>query len=280
MATVATAMVTATAMGTAMATARSKVKKTEILMIPRSEDEPEEPRGGRGVRSLILGEGEGGLIVRRLVVVVVALLLATQVVRNAAVGALATLHPESAAKLWAGHPAVEISLGLAEIGRASRTRTPIDPATFAMIDDAAVKSPLSPDPFLVRGVQLRNEGDAAGCEAGFSGRAAARSALAAGGLFPRRPLFSRGRFPERPSANGASCAAFAGRDRGGGAVRRRVRPRARALARDARDVPLATDHGGGRPDGVGAGPAQCGRPARAGGPRVIASPTARGSQRS
>ena len=107
------------------------------------------------------------MILRRLVVVVVAMLLATQVVRNAAIAALATLHPESAAKLWAGHPAVEISLGLAEIGRASRTRTPIDPATFAVIDDAAVKSPLSPDPFLVRGVQLRNEGDAAAARGAF-----------------------------------------------------------------------------------------------------------------
>ena len=107
------------------------------------------------------------MIVRRLLVAVLALLLASQVVRNAVVGALATLHPESAAQLWQGHPAVEISLGLAEIGRASRTRTPIAPATFAMIDDAAVKSPLSPDPFLVRGVQLRNEGDATAAKQAF-----------------------------------------------------------------------------------------------------------------
>ena len=96
---------------------------------------------------------------RRAVIVVFALLLAVQVVRNAAVTALATLHPGNAAKLWATHPAVEISLGLARIGEAARARQSIDPATFAMIDDAAVKSPLSPEPFLVHGVKEKTAGN-------------------------------------------------------------------------------------------------------------------------
>jgi hypothetical protein len=81
------------------------------------------------------------------------LLLAAQVVRNSAVMALAPLHPESAAELWPTHPSVEISLGLAEIGRAARERRPIGNGTFAMIDDAAVKTPLAPEPFLVAGVK-------------------------------------------------------------------------------------------------------------------------------
>lgn len=98
------------------------------------------------------------MIVRGSIVVVAALLLAVQVVRNAAVHALATLHPASAAKLWAGHPQVEMSLGLADIGQAARERKPIDERTFAMIDDAASKSPLSPEPFLVRGVQAQEAG--------------------------------------------------------------------------------------------------------------------------
>jgi hypothetical protein len=104
------------------------------------------------------------LIVRRLLVIAVALLLAVQVVRNAAVTALATLHPATAVKFWADHPSVEIALGLAQIGRAAREREPIAPQTFAMIDDAASKSPLSPEPFLVRGVQAQTRGktDAAG----------------------------------------------------------------------------------------------------------------------
>jgi len=107
------------------------------------------------------------LIVRRLIVVVVALLLAVQVVRSAAVTALATVHPETAAKFWARHPSVEISLGLARIGRAARERMTIDHNVFAMIDDAAVKSPLSPEPFLVRGVQAQTAGDAEAARLAF-----------------------------------------------------------------------------------------------------------------
>jgi hypothetical protein len=99
------------------------------------------------------------MIVRRLLIAVLALLLAAQIVRNADVAALSTLHPERAASLWASHPSVETSLGLAEIGRAARERKPIDPKVFAMIDDAAAKAPLSPEPFLVRGVQAQTSGD-------------------------------------------------------------------------------------------------------------------------
>jgi hypothetical protein len=99
------------------------------------------------------------LIVRRLIVVVAALLLAIQIVRNGAVSALATLSPQSAAKLWAEHPSVEISLGLADIGRSTRERRSIGPQAFAMMDDAASKSPLSPEPFLVRGVEAQVSGD-------------------------------------------------------------------------------------------------------------------------
>jgi len=107
------------------------------------------------------------VIVRGLAVVLVALLLAVQVVRNSAVAALSAFHPEAAAKLWPGHPAVEISLGLAQIGRASRERRPVDQRSFALIYDAAAKSPLSPEPFLVRGVQTSMSGDAEGARRAF-----------------------------------------------------------------------------------------------------------------
>ena len=99
------------------------------------------------------------MIVRRIAVVLLALLLAVPVIRNAAVTALAPLHPDSAARLWAGHPAVEISRGLAAIGRASRERKAIDPAAFASVGDAAAKAPLAPEPFLVRGVQAQTAGE-------------------------------------------------------------------------------------------------------------------------
>src|SRR6185437_7791038 len=61
----------------------------------------------------------------------------------------------------------EISLGLARIGRAARERKTIDQHVFAMIDDAAVKSPLAPEPFLVRGVQAQTAGDAEAAKRAF-----------------------------------------------------------------------------------------------------------------
>jgi hypothetical protein len=88
-----------------------------------------------------------------------ALLLAVQVVRNAAVDALARLYPASAARIWPEHPAVEISLGLTEIGRAARQRRAVDPSIFALMNDAAAKAPLAPEPFLVRGVRAQMSGD-------------------------------------------------------------------------------------------------------------------------
>jgi hypothetical protein len=99
------------------------------------------------------------VIVRRLAVAIIALLLAVQVVRNAAVQALAIDRPTAAAKLWAGHPSVETSLALAEIGRAARERRPIAPQNFVMINDAARNAPLATEPFLVRGVQAQTSGD-------------------------------------------------------------------------------------------------------------------------
>jgi hypothetical protein len=97
-------------------------------------------------------------MLRRIVVSIASLLLIAQVVRNAAVEAFSELQPSTAAKFWAGHPSVETSLALADIGRATRDRTPIDPKDFAMVDDAARKSPLAAEPFLVRGVQAQIAG--------------------------------------------------------------------------------------------------------------------------
>ena len=99
------------------------------------------------------------MIARRLTVIVLALLLGAQAVRNATVEALAPLQPESAAKLWARHPSVEISRGLTRIGLAARERKPIGQDVFAMMNDAALRAPLSPEPFLVRGVQAQIDGD-------------------------------------------------------------------------------------------------------------------------
>lgn len=96
-----------------------------------------------------------------------ALLVAAQVVRNAAVTAWADFEPDRAAKLWRGHPAVELSLGMTEIARAARQQKTAAPGVFAMIADAAAKAPLAPEPFLVRGVQAQLSGDSATAERDF-----------------------------------------------------------------------------------------------------------------
>lgn len=99
-------------------------------------------------------------VARRLLVVLLALLIAVQVVRNAAVAALAVGAPDLAARIWAGHPTAETSLGMTEIGRAARQRKPVSAAVFSMMDEAARKAPLAPEPFLVRGVQAQLAGNA------------------------------------------------------------------------------------------------------------------------
>jgi hypothetical protein len=96
------------------------------------------------------------------------LLLSAEVVRNAAVAALAELHPADAARIWPDHPAVELSLGMTEIGRASRARTGVNPATISMIDAAALQAPLSPDPFLVHGVRAQLAGQMSAARRDFA----------------------------------------------------------------------------------------------------------------
>jgi len=90
---------------------------------------------------------------------VVALLLAAQTVRNALVAQFAELLPARAARIWPGHPAVELTKGLTEIATASGQRKPVPAATFDQIRDSALKMPLAPEPFLVRGVQAQLSGD-------------------------------------------------------------------------------------------------------------------------
>ena len=98
---------------------------------------------------------------RRLIAVVVALLVAVQVIRNAAVFAFAEETPESAARVWPGHPNAEISSAMVQIGRAARLGKPAPPSVFASLTDAARKAPLAPEPFLVRGVEAQLAGNQA-----------------------------------------------------------------------------------------------------------------------
>jgi hypothetical protein len=107
------------------------------------------------------------MMLRAIVVVCAAGCLAIQAVRNAGVDAFANLQPSLASQFWSGHPATELSLGMTEIARASRARAAVPQSAFALIGDAAVKEPLSPEPFLVRGVQAQLAGEPAAAERAF-----------------------------------------------------------------------------------------------------------------
>lgn len=107
------------------------------------------------------------MTLRAVVAIVAALLIAAQIVRNAAVSALAEAKPAAAAKAWSGHPASEIGLAMTEIARSSRAREPIPQWAFAKIEDAAAKAPLAAEPFLVRGVQAQVTGDGAAAQRAF-----------------------------------------------------------------------------------------------------------------
>jgi hypothetical protein len=106
--------------------------------------------------------------VRAALAIVAALLVAVQVVRNAAVQAFAVNSPASASKAWSGHPASEIGVAMTDIAVASRARRAIPSSAFGEIADAAVKAPLAPEPFLVRGVRAGLAGDSASAERAFA----------------------------------------------------------------------------------------------------------------
>jgi hypothetical protein len=104
---------------------------------------------------------------RAVIAVVASLLIAVQVVRNAAVAALADSRPADAAKVWSGHPASEINVAMTDIAHASRSRRPVPPSVFDRMSDAAIKDPLAPEPYLVRGVQAELRGDSSTAQRAF-----------------------------------------------------------------------------------------------------------------
>jgi hypothetical protein len=95
----------------------------------------------------------------RAAVAAMALLVAVQVVRNAAVRALADTRPANAAALWSGHPQAELGVAMTAIGSAAHLGQPVGREVFDKIDDAAKKAPLAAEPFLVRGVQAQLAGE-------------------------------------------------------------------------------------------------------------------------
>lgn len=114
------------------------------------------------------GPGVSGVgLAQRLTAIFCMVLLGVQVVRSAAVTALAEPMPETAARLWPGHPDVQVQSAMVAIARATGQQQPIPQAAFDAVADGARKAPLSPAPFLVRGVQAQVAGDAAVARAAF-----------------------------------------------------------------------------------------------------------------
>lgn len=107
------------------------------------------------------------MIARRLLVLVIVMFLAAVVVRNAAVAGFSETRPDLAALFWARHPDTELTMSMTDIARSARMRKPVGSAVFKSIGDAARKEPLSPVPFLVRGVQAQLAGDGAIAERAF-----------------------------------------------------------------------------------------------------------------
>jgi len=107
------------------------------------------------------------MIARTIVVVLAAGLLMVQIVRNAVVASDASRNPDRAARLWSGHPAVEISGAMAAIARAARGHRAVPASAFEALRHASVQEPLAPEPFLVRGVEAELSGDALTAERAF-----------------------------------------------------------------------------------------------------------------
>jgi len=97
-----------------------------------------------------------------------ALLAGVTVVRNAAVMQYAETNPQLAARAWPSHPASKLWLGLTEIGLSARQRAPVAQSTFELVWDGARKSPLAPEPFLVRGVRAQLAGEQKAAEQAFA----------------------------------------------------------------------------------------------------------------
>lgn len=210
-------------------------------------------------------------VARAIVVLVVALLLAMQVVRTALVADPST-RKTLAERLWPSHPAVLTNRTMMEIGAHAASGEPPPAATLRRVEEIARRAPLAPEPFLIKGAMAQVEDDQQRAERLFVAArdrdprsAAARYFLAERYLRTRRvgqalteiAVMSR-LFPEARAQFGPALAAFA---RTPGAVPQlrsffRSSPEVEPLvllhlAEDARNADLVLALWGRRPHGAG-----------------------------
>ena len=99
------------------------------------------------------------MVVRRILVAVIAAVVAVLAVRQGLIDSLASVRPQEAASVWPAHPDVRIALGMTRIAEVTREGRPVPDAVLAQIYHASARAPLAPEPFLVRGVQAQLAGD-------------------------------------------------------------------------------------------------------------------------
>lgn len=99
------------------------------------------------------------MIVRAVTVGLFAVLTTVQVVRTAAVEYWAPQDPATVAVLWPGHPDVQRSFVMGEVGSAAATGNEPSRATLLRLKDLATSAPLATEPFLVQGAIALRSGD-------------------------------------------------------------------------------------------------------------------------
>ena len=104
---------------------------------------------------------------RPLFVWTAAVALAVLVLREATVRSNIIANPERAVAAWPTHPDALFAAGMQAIGAAAQAGRPVDPSLTESLIEAARRAPLSPEPFLVRGVALQGAGDEAGAGSAF-----------------------------------------------------------------------------------------------------------------
>lgn len=67
--------------------------------------------------------------------------------------------PSRLVGIWPSHPAATLESGLSDVGTKAAAGEPVDPALVHRLLEASAKAPLSPEPFLVRGVEAQVAGD-------------------------------------------------------------------------------------------------------------------------
>ena len=194
----------------------------------------------------------GARTARAIPFVLAGLALAAMVVQNATVVALADSDPETAARVWSGHPAVGIALATRQIAAASGSGKAIDQATFERVNNAARAAPLEPQPFIVAGIRAQLEGRTGQSEQAFEAARLrdprslparyflATSKLQRGDVEGLRDVAALARLEPNGGKNLVPyLASFAGQERASGAIRAMFR--ANPGIRDAVLTSLAGD---------------------------------------